>query len=532
MKVKFDEKTIWQSKIENQRSLFLAGTVFIDKDRLTIDELFVFLNEISTIEDFQKLIQKFKGQYSFIFENNTFLVAFTDKIRSFPITLYKLNNQHVVSNSNRHFNLHKELFSINTEAIKTFRASGYTIGEDTLYEELEVLQPGHFVYFDKMAKKLSKENYYSFFDEESKKYSEQQVLKKIDEVITASIERLIQVADGKKIVIPLSAGLDSRLILGKLIELGYTNILTFTYGPKNIWERDIAKKCAEYLNIAWYFVELNKEVKNRFHLQDRKEYYQIACNHLSVPHIADYYALNILKEKNILNFEDVIIVNGQSGDFIAGAHIPDDINDVSLNSLYDRIINKYFALWKDQLTSDFRSLIIEKLNKNYKFEDYLSNEKLLFKEYERFECDERQIKYVINGQRAYDWLNIDWYLPLWSDEMLDFWRSIDIKHKLKQKAYKDYCRVYNPGKVFDIETTDKRISLPLHFYPFLVLFKIISKLNSKVKYGDLKRTYLSFYEKYFPFYPQKKYFQYLKDAKYHRNPVSYWVKTYLKENNL
>mgnify|MGYP000480270068 FL=1 len=89
--------------------------------------------------------------------------------------------------------------------------------------------------------------------------------------------------------------------------------------------------------------------------------------------------------------------------------------------------------------------------------------------------------------------------------MLSFWSSIDLKHKLNQDSFKEYCKVFNPGNTFDVKLNKRPLSLPYYLYPVLVLLKIISKVNKKHKYSRLKRTYLSFYEKYYPFYPQKTY---------------------------
>lgn len=532
MRIKFDENTVWYKESKDQIVLYLAGTVFLKEKKLNTIQLFDILNELKGEKEFLSIVKDLKGQFSFIFENKNFTIAFTDKIRSFPISIYTYKKEKYISNSNRHFDTIRKNFQINTEAVTLFESSGYVIGDETFYKGLDVLDSGTFLFYDKKQKEISKQKYSSFFNKKSLLFDDKEILEKIDEIITISIQKLIKIADGKKIVIPLSAGLDSRLILGKLVELGYENILTFTYGPKNIWERRAAEKCANHLNIPWYFVELNKKVKKRFHSKDREEYYKFASNNNTVPHIADYYALRILKEEGLINFKESIIVNGQTGDFITGGHIPFNINEISLNDIYDIIINKHFALWFHKISLDFNKFIKNKLQKYYHFEDYFKDKKLLFKEYERFECEERQIKYVVNGQRIYDWLNIDWYLPLWSDEMFDFWCALDIKHKINQNAYKLYCETYNPGNTFDVKLDGKTLSLPLYFYPILVFLKIVSKFNKNKKYSRLKKTYLSFYEKYYPFYPQKSYLEYLKDAKYHRNPVSYWIKTYISENKL
>ena len=40
--------------------------------------------------------------------------------------------------------------------------------------------------------------------------------------------------------------------------------------------------------------------------------------------------------------------------------------------------------------------------------------------YEKWEYEERQIKYVVNGQKTYDFWGVDWFLPLWDSEFVKF----------------------------------------------------------------------------------------------------------------
>ena len=77
-------------------------------------------------------------------------------------------------------------------------------------------------------------------------------------IIDNIFENIINKANNRPIWIPLSGGLDSRLVLCKLHEKGYTNLNCFSYGLKNNSECLIAEKIAKTLNIRWKFIEIKK----------------------------------------------------------------------------------------------------------------------------------------------------------------------------------------------------------------------------------------------------------------------------------
>ena len=62
--------------------------------------------------------------------------------------------------------------------------------------------------------------------------------------------------------------------------------------------------------------------------------------------MGEYYMLKAIR-KNILIEDDAIIVNGQSGDFITGNHIPNKIlnNFSSLNLVLEEYILKHNKYW-------------------------------------------------------------------------------------------------------------------------------------------------------------------------------------------
>ena len=118
----------------------------------------------------------------------------------------------------------------------------------------------------------------------------------------------------------LSSGFDSK-VLGKFLELGYTKVETFTYGTKNNFEAKSAQKIAKKLNVKWEFVDskCSKNTIKSFYSGDLANYF-LNSGLVTTAAMTEIVALKrLLKDKNKKND---IFVNGQTGDFITGGHIP------------------------------------------------------------------------------------------------------------------------------------------------------------------------------------------------------------------
>ena len=47
-------------------------------------------------------------------------------------------------------------------------------------------------------------------------------------------------------------------------------------------------------------------------------------------------------------------------------------------------------------------------------------------------------KFIVNSVRTYEFFELDFYLPFWSKDWIDFWYNLDIKSRLNQKFYNKY----------------------------------------------------------------------------------------------
>ena len=154
---------------------------------------------------------------------------------------------------------------------------------------------------------------------------------KLVDVTMQSIERVVEQASNRQIAVPLSAGRDSRLVVSALKHLGAKNVTCYSYGPRGNFEEKIAKKISERLGFDWVFVEVTPKIQQKFwKTQVPEEFANQSNDFTAAPVFHDLFVTDLLLKQRLI-YEDTIIVNGNSGDFITGNHIPVDLVAVNSN---------------------------------------------------------------------------------------------------------------------------------------------------------------------------------------------------------
>ena len=170
------------------------------------------------------------------------------------------------------------------------------------------------------------------------------------------ISRVIEQAGSNLIAVPLSAGVDSRLIASALRELGAKNILCYSYGTKGNFEAKIAKQIAEKLGYDWTFVELSPQKQRKFWETGLPQKFSYDTNDfVAAPVYHDLLVTVELLDKEFID-QNTLIVNGNSGDFISGNHIPQELFLTQnfnckdhVTHLINVMIKKHFSMWETAL---------------------------------------------------------------------------------------------------------------------------------------------------------------------------------------
>ena len=437
MKIKlgFNNAFKWYHK----EHVYSIGYIIKDNTIIQGEDLLQFLEQIQDVEELEQVLKTIEGYFSFVMYIQNKWIIVSDIIRSFPVFYQNDGNETMITDKIENF----ENRIIDEDKVKEFLVLGYVIGQETLYTGIKQIENAQIVTLTETGR-IDAYRYYNY-QYQIKDEEDEKLIKKLDALYDKAIKNLILFLNGRRAVIPLSGGQDSRLIAYYLTKNGYKNIIAYTYGKKDNPEAIVSKKVAEFLNIDWYFVEYkNSSMRKKFY--DKKMYSDMAdycARGFSVTHIQEWEAIIQLKEKGIVHEGDVVIP-GFSGDFIAGSHLNVEMiqkKEYTYKDFKEYIFKKHYKIypWRKRdkehklelkLWSDAKkSLDIQKKDND------TMNEEEFNSLFERFDFQERQVKFISNSVRTYDLLGLQWYMPFWDKELMTYWLSIPLEKRCKRKLY-------------------------------------------------------------------------------------------------
>ena len=243
-----------------------------------------------------------------------------------------------------------------SQAVLTF-FSGYTLGKKTIYKNIQILQPGQCLIVDKVNKKFKIENYFDVSKIKKLTLDNDILHNNFKDVLFDTFKKIKDLQ--RPIYVPLSAGKDSRLIVSMLRELNVKNVNIFSYGKNRNFEVQTAKNISEKLNFNWKYFPLNKKIQKKSILSsDFKEFSKKYESAFSIPFRQDFAVIH--QNRNFFH-RDGLIINGNTGDFITGGHMPvlhEDENELNENKLINYIISKHYTLWNFFSDQEYKKIFL------------------------------------------------------------------------------------------------------------------------------------------------------------------------------
>ena len=239
------------------------------------------------------LLRGLDGHFALCIATPSGVLAAVDRVRSIPLA-YAGDGETLVIDDQalrlcRRLGLGAE--DIDPDAALAFAMSGFTIGPATLYKGVRQLLPGEFLLCETGRRAPSLHRYGVYRPWLAQPRSRDVLLSELADVSLGILEKLARSADGRQILVPLSAGMDSRLIVCGLAHLGHRNVRCFSYGTKDNFEAAAAKGLAAHLGYAWTFVPFTHRFAYAALRGDlHRRYHEFADNAAATPVEHDFLA--------------------------------------------------------------------------------------------------------------------------------------------------------------------------------------------------------------------------------------------------
>lgn len=439
-KISLSNRELWH----RSGTTFIRGYAFLGHRLMSHDEFYHLLSSQGSLDGFVQILRQLNGFFAAVHRIGETLLVAEDCTRSFPLFYGSGRDGFYVSDDPRWVRDRVGDYDLDRLAVSEFLLTGYVTGKDTLYPHVKQVQTGEVLVMRPVDSGLHVQGirYYQNRHGNYLEKSAEELHVLLDGILVRAFERLIWLANGRTIVVPLSGGYDSRLIVLMLKRLGYRNVIAFSYGRQGNAESQVSKEVARALGIRWEFVPYTNEAWSRwYHTEEYRQYGQMADGLVSVPHIQDWPAVWELTKHQIVP-KDSIIVPGHVT--LGGIHRFPVLSSREIKMSEDKFVrliyNTDYQLQNpSQQTKEIRSGIYAKIKTAVGDRSSYSLERAA-DAYERWWWQERGTKLLLNSVRVYEYWGYEWWLPLRDSELVDFWSRVPLAHRFHKSLHKSYTR--------------------------------------------------------------------------------------------
>lgn len=447
---------------------YVRGVAFIEGKMLCDYELLSEIRKIVFDENYSNL-KNLDGFYVGIItiEGSTFIVS--DKIRSFPI-FYSLNNDTPLLCEN--LSTLSDYVTLNREMIEDFEGelSAFPLNHTIMKNVFQTRAHSVLKYSDSGFSIIDYSPIATYTNDthpanESELWS----------AYESSFNQMLKYTGAKQLVIPLSGGCDSRIILQTLSRIGYKNIITYTYGRKSSKEVQIARRLASDFGVKWIFIEYNNKRWRKLVSEGILEKYCLANRQGgAVPHVQDLLAVYELKKRHLVD-DDAVFLPGHGGGVVDGGDLPlskfFECKSYSGEYIGHVLFSRVFRSIPDSRYEELKT-------KGYldSCSDQSDRVSALNHYFDKYICD-RPSKYIGNSVRVFEFFGYEWYMPLWSNELLEYWSTVPIDDKA-DKRFMLQC-------LYSEVPTDHGVSFArkaIHKIPTFNPFRSFLRMIKAVKY--------------------------------------------------
>lgn len=401
---------------------------------------------VRNIEELQERLEQANGLFAVICHSATLNAAAVDSSRIYPL-YYRVDREHGYLISDDAYKILRHTDTLDTISKMEYQSAGFPLYGKTLVSDIKQVRPGHY-----LTEEGEQHQYYTYLtrSHELTIANSQQM----GEMLQNVFRRMVHSIGDRQVVIPLSGGNDSRLILCMLKKMGYRKVICYTVGRENNTEEKIAKKVTKELNYPLYIINPTKtEIKELVQLDSHEfqQYYQFIGGLSNFVWLFEYAAINYLRKIKAIE-QDAIFIPGHSADYNAGSHLTKACigQKSSTEYMVRAIMHEHFEYeFQPKLKNNIRNYF------NIKKQDQIENWSI----YQAFIFENRLPYNINNSARVYEFFGYEVRLPYWDKEFLEFFRKIHIKQLEMQNFYTHTIRqhIFIPMKVDFEQKQENRV---------------------------------------------------------------------------
>ena len=331
---------------------------------------------------------------------------------------------------------------LDPRARREFLDAGFVTGTDTLLAGVHQTEQGAVVRIDRATGKARAVNHsLARFSEEADMVADpEEFAALLSEALDAGLGRVLEDLDRRpgspRLVLPLSGGLDSRLLAAWLALHGALDrTVAFTYGRPGSREVEVSRSVAEAVGLEWHAVEyVPADLREAWQTQDAADFLEYSYALGALPHVQDWYALRSLLARGVLRRGDVVL----PGHTIVGNMHDEWMLEeptITRGRVAKAIITHHQDLQGEQKRAWADPYRAAKVKEFLALRPFTGSPRDVQSILESYNVRERQTKYINNSMRAYEHLGLDWALPMLDVEFWSAWHRGAVELTARRDFY-------------------------------------------------------------------------------------------------
>lgn len=421
---------------------FAVGYAFLAPDDQLLDAaaLIRYFAPLSSSSDLKQMATLLNGSWSYCSYQDApqgkDVFAIVDH-RSSCSLYYRVEEGKIRIRENGFDLLHDDESPIETpqNLILFFSQWGFTPENRTLHPKIHRIPAGCGIYFKAQTGEVETLRYDSCLYEEKPlegiDYIEAKAL--FSEAWHIAVQRMVRLIADRPVILPLTAGRDSRLIALALKAAGITPI-TCTYGrTESIHEVQRAQVIAEKLGFPHrFFSTIPEGYNSKGYTEDEAalDYLRYVSGLGSGYFFGEYTTAQTLARE----YPSAIVLPGHNGDILGG----DNLHQRFFDGEHGRAMNAYLLCFHERGNRILNRLEVSQLTDLHEkiftsYPTHLSGKEL----FEMFRNRELMPKYYINSSRSWRYFRLDVWMPFLDQELCQLMHRLPQDYRIGKRLYEE-----------------------------------------------------------------------------------------------